>query len=108
SDVCSSDLTIVRTSVAPTLGGSARDALALHAEPPKVGATEVRTIVADLVPSRDEENFERLEEATLNDLAGRAMSQTTRDIYHQVRDYLAAAAKELAERESTELDHSLA
>jgi DNA-directed RNA polymerase subunit beta len=85
-----------------------RDALALHAEAPKVGSGEVRTIVADLVPSRDEDNFERLEDSTLNDLSGRAMSQSTRDIYHQVRDYLAAAAKELAERESTELDHSLA
>ena len=85
-----------------------RDALALHAEAPKVGSTEVRTIVADLVPGRDEDNFERLEDSTLNDLSGRSMSQSTRDIYHQVRDYLAAAAKELAERESTELDHSLA
>jgi DNA-directed RNA polymerase subunit beta len=85
-----------------------RDALELKAEAPKVTASDVRTLVADLVPSRDEEKFERLDEATLNDLAGRAMSQSTRDVYHQVRDYLAAAAKELAERESTELGHSLA
>src|SRR5687768_1909545 len=85
-----------------------REALALHAQAPKVSAADVRTIVADLVPGRDEDAFEKLEEATLNDLSGRAMSQATRDIYHQVRDFLAAAAKELSERETQELDHSLA
>jgi DNA-directed RNA polymerase subunit beta len=85
----------------------AREALELKAPAPKVSWTEVKTLVADLVPSRDEDNFERLDEATLNDLGGRAMSQSTRDVYHQVRDFLAAAAKELAERESIELDHSL-
>jgi DNA-directed RNA polymerase subunit beta len=86
----------------------ARDALALHAPAPKVGASDVRTIVADLVPGRDEEAFEKLEEATLNTLSARGMSQATRDIFHQVRDYLAAAAKELAQRESQEFGYSLA
>jgi DNA-directed RNA polymerase subunit beta len=85
-----------------------RDALALHAPAPKIGSAEVRTIVADLVPGRDEEAFEKLEEATLNDLAARGMSQTTRDVFHQVRDFLAAAAKELSERETQELDHQIA
>jgi DNA-directed RNA polymerase subunit beta len=85
----------------------ARDALALHAPAPKIGASEVRTIVADLVPARDEDAFEKLEESTLNDLSARGMSQVTRDVHHQVRDFLAAAAKELSERETTELDHQL-
>jgi DNA-directed RNA polymerase subunit beta len=85
-----------------------RDALHLRAPAPKISATEVRTIVADLVPARDEDAFERLEEATLNDLSARGMSQETRDVFHQVRDFLAAAAKELSEREAQELDHQIA
>jgi DNA-directed RNA polymerase subunit beta len=36
------------------------------------------------------------------------MSQTTRDVFHQVRDFLAAAAKELSDRETQELDHQVA
>ncbi|HEY0304405.1 MAG TPA: DNA-directed RNA polymerase subunit beta, partial [Longimicrobiales bacterium] len=86
----------------------AREALALRATPPKVGQMEVKQIVADFVPARDEDAFEKLEEASLNELGARARSQGTRDIYHQIRDFLAAAAKELSERDSTELDHSLA
>ncbi len=85
----------------------ARDALALRAPAPKVTVTEVRTIVADLVPGRDEEAFEKLEEASLNELAARGMSQATKEIHHQVRDFLAAAARELSEREMSELDHQL-
>jgi DNA-directed RNA polymerase subunit beta len=86
----------------------AREALALKAPAPKIGAAEVRTIVSDLRPDREkEEGFERLEEATLNDLSGRSMSQTSRDVFHQVRDFLAAAARELSERENQELDHNL-
>jgi DNA-directed RNA polymerase beta subunit len=87
----------------------ARDALALHAEAPKITATEVRTIVADLTPDREkEEAFEKLEEATINDLGGRGMSQSTRDVFHQVRDFLSAAAKELSERETQELEYQVA
>jgi DNA-directed RNA polymerase subunit beta len=87
----------------------ARDALGLHAPAPTVTPADIRGIVADLRPAREKEDvFERLEEASLNDMGARGMSQGTRDIYHQVRDFLAAAAKELAERETIELDHSLA
>jgi DNA-directed RNA polymerase subunit beta len=89
--------------------GWARNALALHARAPKVTADDVRTIVADLRPDREkEESFEKLEEATLNDLGGRGMSQSTRDVFHEVRDFLAAAAKELSDRETQELDHQIA
>ena len=35
------------------------------------------------------------------------MSQETRDIYHGIRDFLAAAARELAEREQTALDNQI-
>jgi DNA-directed RNA polymerase subunit beta len=86
-----------------------REALALHAPAPKISVADVRTIVNDLRPDREkEEAFEKLEEATINDLSARGMSQATRDVFHQVRDFLAAAAKELSERETAELDHQLA
>ena len=49
-----------------------------------------------------------LGDATLNDLGGRTMSQGTRDIYHRIRDFLAAAARELAERETTALGNQIA
>src|SRR5207247_2568102 len=84
-----------------------RDALALHAPAPKITAADVRTIVADLRPDREEETFEKLEGATLNELSARGMSQPTRDVFHAVRDFLAAAAKELSERETQELDHQI-
>jgi DNA-directed RNA polymerase subunit beta len=87
----------------------AREALSLRATAPKVSAADVRTIVADIKPDNEKEDvFERLEEASINDLQARGMSQATRDIFHQVRDFLAGAAKELSDRENTELDHSLA
>jgi DNA-directed RNA polymerase subunit beta len=87
----------------------ARDALVLHAPAPKVSSSDVRTIAADFRPDRGKEDvFERLEEASLNALGSRGVSQATRDVYHQVRDFLAAAAKELSDRETQELDHSLA
>ena len=44
---------------------------------------------------------------TLNDLGGADMSPETKDVFHRVRDFLAQAAKELAEREQTELQNQL-
>jgi len=87
----------------------ARDALSLHAAPLVVTDADVRAILGDIRPDRAQgERVELLAEAHLNDLGGRGMSQETRDVFHRVRDFLAAAAKELAERETTELQHQLA
>ena len=86
-----------------------RDALAL--ETPKLVITDddVRTILADIKPERVEGGkVVLLNDATLNELGGRAVSQGTRDIYHRIRDFIAAAARELVERESTVLGHELA
>src|SRR4029078_9053446 len=52
--------------------------------------------------------FERLEEATINGLGGRTMSQQTRDVYHSIRDFLANAARELAEREQLATENQIA
>src|SRR5204862_6969327 len=86
-----------------------RDALSTRAQTRKDGSAVVRHIVDVLRPDRPQvEVFERLEEATLNALGGRGMSQETRAIFPAVRDYLVAAAKELAERESTEVHNQVA
>jgi hypothetical protein len=58
------------------------------------------------VSARDE-SVELLHDARFNDLAARSMSQETRDLFHGVRDFLSAAAKELADREVAELTHQI-
>ncbi len=79
-----------------------RDALSLHAPPLVVTDADVRAILGDVRPDRAQgERVELLAEAHLNDLGGRGLSQETRDVFHRVRDFLAAAAKELAERENS-------
>jgi DNA-directed RNA polymerase subunit beta len=85
-------------------------ALGLKTPPPQIGEHEVRTIIDDMKPDRTEEadKFERLEESSLNDIGGRVRSQEVRDIYHRIRDYLALAAKELADRERAALDNEVA
>src|SRR5690242_11635908 len=86
----------------------ARNALELQAVAPVVSPAEIKTMVGDLSPDGALEEFAKLEEASLTTLSGRAMSQSTRDKYHEIRDFLALAAKELSERETIELDHQVA
>src|SRR6476469_3142360 len=76
----------------------AGQALALRTPIPKVTDKDILQFQADIKPdrTREEERFERLEEATINDLGGRTMSQQTRDVFHSMRDFLANAARELA------------
>jgi DNA-directed RNA polymerase subunit beta len=84
-------------------------ALELRTPVPKITDKEIRNLVADIKPNleKEAETFVRLQEATINDLGGRSMSQETRDVFHQIRDFLAAAAKELAEREHTAVDNQV-
>jgi DNA-directed RNA polymerase subunit beta len=78
--------------------------LGLRTPAPAIDVDEVNAFLADIKPPREVgEQHVNLEEATLNDLGGRSMSQTTRDMFHRVRDFLIAAAKELAEREAAEV-----
>src|SRR5215204_507929 len=85
-----------------------RDALSLHVTPLTVTDADTRAILADIRPDRSQgERVELLADAHLNDLGARGMSQETKDVFHRVRDFLAAAAKELAEREQTEVRNQL-
>src|SRR4051794_22888731 len=87
----------------------ASQALALRTPAPRLTDADVRTILNDIRPADKEgiEVFERLEEASLNTLGGRGMTAGTREIYHRLRDFLAEAARELAEREQREVTNQV-
>ena len=73
-----------------------RRARAAHGRSSVITDADVRAILADIKPERIEDGkVELLADATLNDLGARGMSQETKDIFHRVRDFLAAAAQEL-------------
>jgi len=84
-------------------------ALELRTPVPVVTDVDIRNLVRDVKPDLTvaAEAFERLEEASLNDLGHRNMSQETRDIFHSIRDFLANAARELADREHLAIDNSI-
>jgi DNA-directed RNA polymerase subunit beta len=84
-------------------------ALGLRTPAPRISDADVRTILDDIRPNDKGgvEVFERLEEASLNQLNGRAMSAGTKEIYHRLRDFLAEAARELAEREQREVTNQV-
>jgi DNA-directed RNA polymerase subunit beta len=86
-----------------------RATLNLHNAPLNITDQDVRAIVADFRPDRSrDDRIELLADASLNDMHGRAMSAETKDVFNRVRDCLAQAAKELAEREEQELLHQKA
>ncbi|HEV8363631.1 MAG TPA: DNA-directed RNA polymerase subunit beta [Gemmatimonadaceae bacterium] len=85
-----------------------REALELKDMPLEVTDADVRRILDDIQPDKEsEEPNVLLAEASLNDLGSRHVSQETRDLFHRVRDFLAAAAKTLAQREERELEHRI-
>ena len=60
---------------------------------------EIRGIIADTRHDvvGEGERVELLADATINDLAKRGVSAETRDVYNRIRDFVSAAAKELAD-----------
>jgi DNA-directed RNA polymerase subunit beta len=85
-----------------------RDALELKTPKLVISDADVNAILADVKPTQAEANkVVLLNDATLNDLGARGMSAATKDIYSRLRDFIAAAARELVERESTALGHEV-
>jgi DNA-directed RNA polymerase subunit beta len=83
-----------------------RDALELQTPKLVITDADVRQILVDVKPERAEGGkVELLGDATLNDLGARGVSAGTRDIYNRIREFIAAAAKELVEREQTAIGH---
>ena len=86
-----------------------KDALELQAAKLEISDADVRTILADVKPERAEGGkVELLIDASLNDLGARGMSAGTKEIYGRIRDFIAAAARELVEREQAAVGHELA
>jgi DNA-directed RNA polymerase subunit beta len=87
----------------------AGQALELRTPVPVITRERILGLLADIKPNAEKhgDRFIRLEQATINDLGHRSMSQETRDVYHAIRDFLANAAKELTEREQTATDNQI-
>jgi DNA-directed RNA polymerase subunit beta len=84
-------------------------ALELGTAVPEVTDKDIRRLLVDVKPVRAAgEVHINLGEATLNDLGSRTMSQETRDLYHVVRDFVTAAATEIADRELAESGRQMA
>jgi DNA-directed RNA polymerase subunit beta len=83
--------------------------LGLRGAAPGVTPADVAALLADIRPARNEpEKVELIADASLNDMGARGMSAATRELNHRVRDFLGAAARELAEREVRELGNQIA
>ena len=70
---------------------------------------DVGRLLADIRPTADEQDkVVLLDDARFVDLGGRSVSVETREMFNAVREFLANAAKELAERERLELERQKA
>jgi DNA-directed RNA polymerase subunit beta len=87
-----------------------RDALDLRTSGVTITDEEIRGVIADTRhdAAGEGERVELLADATINDLSKRGVSAETRDVFNRIRDFVSAAAKELAEREYGELDNQIA
>src|SRR3954462_1543132 len=87
-----------------------RDALDLKIEGVRISDEEIRGIIADVSQGakQHEERVALLGDATIDSLGARGVSAETRDVYNRIRDFVSAAARELAERDVAEVDNQIA
>ena len=86
-----------------------RDALELKVEGVKISDDEIRGIVADVkAGAHYGERVELLADATIDALGARGVSAETRDVYNRIREFISAAARELAGRDTAEVDNQIA
>jgi DNA-directed RNA polymerase subunit beta len=83
----------------------AAEALHVAARPPALGPDIIRRLLQDLkrLPQENGGALD-LKSFRLDALGGRAMSQETRDLFRQLREFLEGAARELAARFRTEAE----
>jgi len=80
-------------------------ALRLNTVPPELPPDDIRTVLNDLEKLTPPDSpRSSLTDLRLSRLAGRGVSQTSRDVYHGIRDYLTDSAKELAQRYRSEYE----
>ncbi|MSR06000.1 MAG: DNA-directed RNA polymerase subunit beta [Gemmatimonadetes bacterium] len=79
-------------------------ALALQAKAPVLTPDEIRQLIADgrVLGPESGGGTSSIATVRLDILSSRSAAQSTRDVFHRVRAYLEAAAKELAERYRTD------
>jgi DNA-directed RNA polymerase subunit beta len=81
-----------------------RGTLNLKSAPPTVGEAEINTLLAEIKPSAvDQDKVVLLEDAKFAELMGKNVSAGARELVGAVRDFVTAAAKELAGREREEM-----
>jgi DNA-directed RNA polymerase subunit beta len=86
-----------------------RDALDLKVEGVKISDEEIRGIIVDVSGGGNREGrVELLSDATIDSLGARGVSAQTRDVYNRIRDFVSAAARELAERDTAEVNNQIA
>ncbi len=93
------------------LGGLkwARKTLSLGGPESDATPQDVRNLLADVRPERTApDKVELLHHASLNDLGARGMSADTKAVYARIREFLANAARTMAEREMGSLQAALA
>ena len=80
----------------------AAHALGIQAAAPAFTPAGLRALTADLANLPSENGHGSLGGFKVDVLGSRALTQETRDLFHGLRDFLEAAAKELAQRETDE------
>ena len=86
-----------------------RDALELKVEGVTISDDEIRGIVADVkAGAHYGERVELLADATIDALGARGVSPETRDVYNRIREFISTAARELASRDTAEVDNQIA
>jgi DNA-directed RNA polymerase subunit beta len=86
-----------------------RDALDLKVEGIKISDAEISGIIADVsTGGKHEGRVELLSDATIDSLGARGVSAETRDVYNRIREFVSAAARELADRDTSEVNNQIA
>src|SRR5436305_12264896 len=87
-----------------------RDALDLKVEGIKISEDEIRGIIADVSEGggKHDERVKLLSDATIDSLGARGVSAETRDVYNRIREFVSAAARELADRDTAEVNNQIA
>jgi len=86
-----------------------RNALDLKVPGITISDEEIRGIISDVaIGVTPGDRVELLADATLDALAARGVSAGTRDVYNRIRDFVTAAARELADRDTAEMANQIA
>ncbi len=82
--------------------------LELTTPAPTVGEAEIKTLLADIMPSaEDQDKVVLFDDAKFSELTGKGISAGSKALVASVRAFVAAASREIAERERLEIGHQI-